>query len=295
MQFAFRQKYRQLGVYLLVASIGSLPLFSQVARSSLTGTVTDPQGHRIPGATVRAIESASGLERGSTTNSDGSYLLDSLPVGIYSVSFSKSGFSEFTGERVEQVVGHTRTLNVQLHLARGRAQHTTVTQPLVQLNQSDAAVGTVIERAQTRELPLNGRNWASLTALTPGAIDTGASNQRTIRFAGHGIDDNNITLDGMRRRSTIRSSATMFGSRFRLNRSVSSRLNRKILVLTRREDSRADKYRRHPVRHQSVPWRRLQLLQKRRDGCPNALRWAIAKPVSSKSIWRERWRPDQAQ
>ena len=186
-----------LRAYLLVATIAPLSLLSQIARSSLTGTVTDPQGRRIPGATVHALENASGLERESITNSDGAYLLDSLPVGIYSVSFSKNGFSEFTAERVEEVVGHTRTLNARLRLAQAGAQRTTVTEPLVQLNKSDAAVSTVIERAQTRELPLNGRNWASLTALTPGATDTGASNQRTIRFAGHAIDDNNITLDGV--------------------------------------------------------------------------------------------------
>jgi hypothetical protein len=46
-------------------------------------------------------------------------------------------------------------------------------------------------------LPINGRNWATLTALAPGAIDNGAGDQRTIRFAGHGLDDNNLTLDGV--------------------------------------------------------------------------------------------------
>jgi hypothetical protein len=44
-------------------------------------------------------------------------------------------------------------------------------------------------------LPINGRNWSTLTALIPGAVDTGAGDQRTIRFAGHGLDDNNLTLD----------------------------------------------------------------------------------------------------
>jgi hypothetical protein len=44
---------------------------------------------------------------------------------------------------------------------------------------------------------LNGRNWSTLTALVPGAIDAGGSNQRTIRFAGRGVDDNNFTSDGV--------------------------------------------------------------------------------------------------
>src|SRR5262249_458162 len=53
------------------------------------------------------------------------------------------------------------------------------------------------EPAQARELPLNGRNWATLTALVPGAVDTGGSNQRSIRFAGRGRDDDNFTYDGI--------------------------------------------------------------------------------------------------
>ena len=83
-----------------------------------------------------------------------------------------------------------------MELARGKDQ-TTVTESLVQLDKVDATIGTVIEQAQIDDLPVNGRNWATLTALAPGAIDNGAGDQRTIRFAGHGLDDNNLTLDGV--------------------------------------------------------------------------------------------------
>ncbi len=61
----------------------------------------------------------------------------------------------------------------------------------------DATVGAPVEQEQVSELPINGRNWATLTSLVPGAIDNGAGDQRTIRFAGHGLDDNNLTLDGV--------------------------------------------------------------------------------------------------
>ena len=46
-------------------------------------------------------------------------------------------------------------------------------------------------------MPLNGRDWSALTAFVPGAIDTGGSNQRTVRFAGRGLDDSNFTYDGV--------------------------------------------------------------------------------------------------
>jgi hypothetical protein len=57
--------------------------------------------------------------------------------------------------------------------------------------------GPPIEQEQLRDLPLNGRNWSSLTVLSPGAIDNGPSDQRTIRFAGHGLDDNGFLFDGV--------------------------------------------------------------------------------------------------
>ena len=97
---------------------------------------------------------------------------------------------------MEQTVGQTRTLDVRLELAAGREQ-TTVVESLVQLDKVDATVGAPVEMAQIDNLPINGRNWATLTSLVPGAIDNGAGDQRTIRFAGHGLDDNNLTLDGV--------------------------------------------------------------------------------------------------
>ena len=145
---------------------------------------------------MRATERATGFHRETLTTSQGNYQLPGLPPGIYSVRFFRSGFSTFTAESVEQVVGQTRTLNARLELARGREQ-TTVTEPLVQLDKVDATIGAAIERAQIDDLPINGRNWATLTSLAPGAIDNGAGDQRTIRFAGHGLDDNNLTLDGI--------------------------------------------------------------------------------------------------
>ncbi|MCS7316661.1 MAG: hypothetical protein NZ554_14410, partial [Bryobacteraceae bacterium] len=67
----------------------------------------------------------------------------------------------------------------------------------VPLERTTAALGTVIASQQVREIPLNGRHWASLMALAPGAINTGDGSQQTIRFVGRARDDNNWTFDGM--------------------------------------------------------------------------------------------------
>ena len=66
--------------------------------------------------------------------------------------------------------------------------------------QSNAEVGGLIAAQQVRSIPLNGRNWADLMALAPGAIDAGSgggSDQRDIRFSGRSRDDNNYTFDGI--------------------------------------------------------------------------------------------------
>jgi hypothetical protein len=176
----------------------SIPLAgrAQVERSALAGTVTDQQGARVAQCLVGATERTTGFRRETITNSQGAYELAGLPPGSYSVVFSKSGFTSHTVDGVQQTVGATRTLNAQLDLPHGE-EHATVTEPLVQLDKVDATVGSAIELAQIDNLPINGRNWATLTSLAPGAIDNGASDQRTIRFAGHGLDDNNLTLDGI--------------------------------------------------------------------------------------------------
>ena len=185
-----------LVLFLLLPPLGPVVLRAQVDRTAITGTVTDQQGNRVPQARVRATGSATGFQRETLTTSTGTYELPGLRPGVYSVQFFKDGFAVFNAKDVEQVVGQTRTLNARLELEHGKDQ-TVVTEPLVQLDKVDATMGAAIERAQVDYLPINGRNWATLTALAPGAINNGAGDQRTIRFAGHGLDDNNLTLDGI--------------------------------------------------------------------------------------------------
>jgi hypothetical protein len=65
------------------------------------------------------------------------------------------------------------------------------------LNRTNGEIGGVIEAPQIREIPIDGRNWATLMTLAPGAINTGDGAQRSIRFNGHSLDDSNFTFDGI--------------------------------------------------------------------------------------------------
>ena len=170
--------------------------FAQVDRSSLAGTVRDASGGPVPGATVAALQEETGLERQTASNGAGVYDMEDLPPGNYRISFQKSGFAEVVYEKVEQIMGLTRTLNPVLPVGSLKDQ-ITVSTTASQLDQTSAALSESIEQRAILDLPLNGRNWAGLTALAPGAIDSGGSNQRTIRFVGRGRDDNNFLLDGV--------------------------------------------------------------------------------------------------
>jgi hypothetical protein len=169
---------------------------AQVDRAGLDGTVTDPSGKVIPGVRVSATMAETGMQRAAVTSPEGTYDIPELPLGTCTVFFEANGFAPLAFNQVVLTVGHTRTLNARLQMA-GAKQLVQIYAGAVDLNQTSDSLGARIERKQIQQLPMNGRNWSTLTALVPGAIDTGGSNQRSIRFAGRGLDDNNFTYDGI--------------------------------------------------------------------------------------------------
>jgi Carboxypeptidase regulatory-like domain len=169
---------------------------AQVDRAGLNGTVTDSSGRVVPQAHITAVHNATGLRREATSSPTGTYDIPELPVGVYTITFEHEGFTALTFVDVKQVIGQTRTLNATLRVSGGE-QRVEVSASSAQLDKTSNALGAPIEEVQARELPLNGRNWATLTALQPSAVDTGGSNQRSIRFAGRGRDDDNFTYDGI--------------------------------------------------------------------------------------------------
>jgi hypothetical protein len=187
----------------LCASIGFIAMFlvasvsyAQVDRSGLSGTVTDSSGRLLAHAHITTVQNATQLRREAVSNSNGNYDIPELPVGVYTITFDHPGFKTLTFVDVEQVIGRTRTLNATMQVAGGE-ERVQVSASSEQMDDNTDALGGRIEKAQAEKLPLNGRNWATLTALVPGAVDTGGSNQRSIRFAGRGRDDDNFTYDGI--------------------------------------------------------------------------------------------------
>jgi hypothetical protein len=171
-------------------------VFGQVDRANLNGTVTDASGSLVPDARVEIVSQATGLTREAQTGPSGVYSIPGLPIGTYSLKITHSGFSLFEVKSIQLFVGQSRTLDAKLQVG-GTTTQVEVVADAAALETSDAQVGNVIESRQLSDIPINGRNWATLQMLSPGAINVGGGDQHSIRFNGRGLDDNNYTFDGI--------------------------------------------------------------------------------------------------
>src|ERR1039457_1212224 len=173
----------------------TLPLCAQ-DRASLIGTVSDATGAAITGAAVALESPETGLHRSTPTNEAGIYEIPSLPVGTYTLTIMKPGFEPFKTQRIDLLFGQTRTIDARLQV--GNVSDTVeVTATAEAVNRTNAEIGGVVEAPQIREIPIDGRNWATLMTLAPGAVNTGDGAQRSINFNGHSLDDSNFTFDGI--------------------------------------------------------------------------------------------------
>jgi hypothetical protein len=172
------------------------PLAAQSDRATLTGTVADQTQGSITGATITIRATATGLEQTTVSSAAGAYTLSFLPVGQYTMSVAAQGFDAVRIEPFPLNAGQTRTLNIMMKIGAVSSE-VTVVAATPDLDQTSAEIGGVIQGSQTQALPVNGRYWATLMALIPGAIDSGSGTQDQIRFAGLSQEDNNFRFDGV--------------------------------------------------------------------------------------------------
>ncbi len=165
-------------------------------RAAINGTVMDPSGAFVSAADIELTSSANGLHRTVTTNVQGLFEITPLPVGTYSIKITKAGFKPTTVNEIDLQFGETRTIDTRLDVGTV-SDAVEVTATVETVNRTNAEIGGVIESPQIKEIPVSGRNWASLMLLAPGAINYGDGAQRSIRFSGHSLDDSNFTFDGV--------------------------------------------------------------------------------------------------
>ena len=197
---------RSLAILIRTIGVAALLLintsaWAQSFRGSIRGTVTDPSGSVIAGAKVSAKSTGTGLQRKATTGADGGYVLAELPAGEYTVTAEAAGLSP-SAQNVQVNVGLDTTANFDLTKVEKRTEQLTVTAEAPVIETTRDVLGQVVERQLVNELPLNGRDFGKLVALTPGttvdpsgvAGTEGGFGQFNIN--GNRDRSNNYTLDG---------------------------------------------------------------------------------------------------
>ncbi len=165
----------QAGLFALVFLLG-VAAHAQQITGAIAGTVTDQQGAFVPNATVKATNSATGYSRSVVSDAGGTYNLQYLPVGSYTVEVTSPGFKKFVQQNLEITVDQTQALPVAL--AIGTVDETvmvTTAPPLV--NTTSETLGRTISPAEINNLPLVNRNAYTELSLTPGVQSNSASSQ----------------------------------------------------------------------------------------------------------------------
>jgi hypothetical protein len=145
--------------------------YAQTVTASITGTVTDPSGAVAPNVKVIATNTGTNLTYPTSSNEAGVYNLLFLPVGQYNISAEAQGFKKtilgpFTLE-VNQVA------RVDVHMEIGDTTQSVEIQGIAPILQTEStATGETVTSTHLTEVPLNGRNFASLLLTIPGAIST---------------------------------------------------------------------------------------------------------------------------
>ena len=229
--------------HILVSLLFLLPalLGAQTDSGRVRGTVTDPQGAVLSGATVTLTNTDTALQKTATTNDQGGFDFDVVPRGRYKIGIQQKGFRPASAEFVLEV-SQVKQVNVQLELgAAAEVVDVTASVPLIDLETS--STGEVIQGRQVTELPLNGRNFSQLALLTPGVtrgdygdqasgvnnnVETfrnGETGGAALSVNGLRAQANNFILDGVDNNEALVNSINFFPpaeaiQEFRVNTSV---------------------------------------------------------------------------
>ncbi len=185
----------------LLFTVAPLALHAQTITASITGTVTDPSGASIPTAKVTATNSGTNVTFATGANNEGIYTFPFLPVGPYSVTVESQGFKKSVVGPFKLEVNQIARVDVKLEI--GEATQTVEVKDVAPILQTEStSTGDSISSAKLTSLPLNGRNFVSLTLLMPGAVSPNPTGMNS-RFGarpyvnGNREQTNNFLLDGV--------------------------------------------------------------------------------------------------
>jgi hypothetical protein len=188
----------------LLCILAANPAAAQVLYGSLVGTVQDPSGGAVPGASVSIRQTQTGLTRTASSNESGGFSFPTLPGGPYEVAVAKDGFQAFTLSSVDVIVDQIARVTVPLQLA-GVNQSVKVTAATAALQTDSAEVRTEFGSDALVNLPAPAnRNFENILVTVPGFTPPANQNvaqsnpSRGLAFSvnGGGRNTNNIRIDG---------------------------------------------------------------------------------------------------
>src|SRR5262245_15731561 len=178
------------------------PAFAQQPTGSIEGTVTDPSGAVINGATITARDVTNNQSRSTSSRSDGKYLIQQLSPGVYEIKVSAQGFKSTVISNVKVDVGKTSAVDIKTEVG-GANEQVTIVGGETQIDRVDHTVSGVVNALQVNNLPLNGRNFLDLARLQPGTetvdganFDPTKANYTGVSIAGQAGRSTQITVDG---------------------------------------------------------------------------------------------------
>jgi hypothetical protein len=142
------------------------PAFGQQTLGGITGTVTDTTGGTIAGASVTAVQDSTQLTRTATANDNGTYTFVNLPIGAYTVTFTRDGFDTQKSPGIIVQADRTVTLNVSLKVGSVSTSVEVDATPL--MNATDTTNGYVLDKTQIDSIPLATGSFTGLAILSPG-------------------------------------------------------------------------------------------------------------------------------
>ena len=197
--------FRSLQFALIVVGLffsGSTARPQIAGTGAIAGVVRDPSGAQVPGASITATNSATGLQRQIVSNGKGEFEIQILGPGHYRLTISKQGFT--TSEVPDVVVNVTQITTANVNLKVGSPHETLQVQASGELLQTESsALGSVVTGEMVRSLPLVSRNYTQIITLSPGVAsdvtDAGAFGRgtTTVVAAGTTSSENNFQMDGV--------------------------------------------------------------------------------------------------
>jgi Carboxypeptidase regulatory-like domain len=174
------------------AVLGTANSHAQITDATILGTVVDPSGAVIPGATVTTTNELTGFSRSATTGTDGTFLIQFLPIGtMYRVEAQHNGFKTEIKRGISLQVGENARVDIRLEIGE-LTQKVEVTTAVPLIDTYSATKGEVVDSLRLTELPLNGRSPLQLASTVAGATVVSVP----IDLSGGGRDGAYINVNG---------------------------------------------------------------------------------------------------